>query len=382
MTAPGAGAAPAAGAGAAEGGALAGLGGGGGGFYQGNVAAAGTGLASATAVATQTASNGTTTINNVTTTSSQTPLVLPGLFTAINPESALPVDRVFLGYGYFDSFRVRQSVGLTPVTRSGFNLNRLDVGAEKTFLNGLGSIYVRMPFLDATDNSANLPIDGMGDISAGLKFSLLASKETGSTLTAGMTVSAPTSRDLHVTTSSFRPASGSNLDGIVLPPDVTTTVNPTFLQPWVGGLLVLDRLFVQEYLGVVIPTDDRVSTFINNDVALGYQVYRCPGGWLSSVTPTFDVQALLPLNHQGAPAPSQFQPIPASQFAAASTNPAVLGNAVPSGLSLNSPYQVFLSEGVQIGLADRAVLSTGVVTPVTGPKAFTVGVTVGLNFFF
>jgi hypothetical protein len=289
------------------------------------------------------------------------------------------MDRVFLAYGYFDSFRV---TGLPGGTRTGFNLNRFDVGAEKTFLNGLGSLYVRVPFLDATDNITGLAIDGLGDISAGLKVSLLTDRETGSTLTAGCTVSTPTSRDLTVTTSIFTLDTTASTSGATLPAGLrtptTATVNPTFVQPWVAGLLALDRLFVQDYFGVVIPTDDRVSTFLNNDFAVGYQVYRCRDRFISSIAPILDVQALIPLNHQGTPAPATTD----LSFPGNGITATALRQMVPSNLTLNSPYQVWVTGGAQIGLADRVLLSAGVVTPVIGPKAYTVGATVGLNFFF
>jgi hypothetical protein len=354
-----------------------------------------------------------------TVTTSQTPLIMPGLFTAINAESARPMDRIFTSYGYYDSFKVASPTGVIP----GFNLHRFDIGAEKTFFDGAGSIYVRVPFLDATSNVSGQPIDGVGDISAGIKFALFANKETGSTFSVGMTVSAPTARDAVVTTTqvtsfSIQPTnfsaqrqtirmpsgsvnlnriqftssdvnggtptpltttSGGPLNPVALPASTSTTVNPTFLQPWVGGLLVLDRLYVQEYLGVVIPTDDRTSTFINNDVGIGYQIYRSPGCWLSSITPTIDVQLLLPINHQGSVSGST-QTIQNTNIPPDGQVPAVSQPAAAN--SFNSPYQVFVSEGLQFGIGERALLSGAVSTPVTGPKAYTVGFSIGFNLFF
>src|SRR5204863_32000 len=113
-------------------------------------------------------------------------------------ESALPVNRVSVSYGYFDSFKVANSAG--GGTMPGFNLHRFDLAAELTFLEGQGSFYARVPFLNATANAANAPIDGFGDVSAGIKFALLYDKETRTALTAGLTVAAPTARDLVVTT--------------------------------------------------------------------------------------------------------------------------------------------------------------------------------------
>ena len=355
------------------------------GFAESNPAPVGVGLASATTV---TAGGGGPGTFSVIQNQAQTPLILPGLFTAITAESARPIDRVFMGYGYFDGFRVSDGQG---GLRPGFNLNRFDVGVEKTFFDGRGSVYVRVPFLYAANNTSGAPLDGLGDISAGIKMALLADPQSGSVLTGGMTVSAPTARDLRIPTTAsttntqqipnFVPGVLNTFNiapgiGINPPPSVTKTINPTFLQPWVGGLLVLDRFFVQEYFGVVVPTDTSVSTFINNDFGVGFRLYRsdCQDSLLTSVTPTVNVQALLPLNHQGSPAPAA--PINNSSATASQ----IFANPTPS--TLNSPYQVFLTGGVQFGLTSRALLSIGVVQPIVGPKAFNTGGVVGFNFFY
>jgi len=366
------------------------------GLFQGNLSAAGTGLTSASSVATASTNNtnapAARTIFFITTDRTQTPLILPGLFTSASAESARPTDRLFVDYGYFDRFKATGGTG--------FNLNTFDFGVEKTILDGRGSVYVRVPFLAVSDNTTGQPMDGIGDVNGGIKYALLLDRETGSALSAGLTVSAPTARDLRVTNNSYtfaqgagavpgpngRIVGGSPTDplnlGIFLPPATTTTINPTFLQPWVGGTLVLDRLFVQEYLGVIIPTDDHVATFINNNLGLGYMMYRAePGRWLSSITPNVNLQLLVPVNHRGTPQSTLGQTTFSDANAAndyVGTPPASVNQAV----SLSSPDQLFLTVGAGFGLGERALLSAGVVVPVVGPKAFDVGGTVSLNFFF
>jgi hypothetical protein len=243
-------------------------------------------------------------------------------------------------------------------------LNRFNIGAEKTFLGGRASIYVRIPFLDATNNTSGLPISGLGDVSAGLKCALV-DKKTGSALTAGMTVSAPTAHDQVLVTSV---ANGASASLTPFSSTSTITVNPTFLQPWFAGLLVLDRLYVQDYLGFVLPTDTRVPPILNNDFGVGYQVYRgSPGQFLRFVRPTIDVQVLQPFNQPSGAGSAPF-PVP-------------IPNATFNGV-FGFPTQVFMSEGMQLGLGNRFLLSTAVVTPLAGPKAFTIGATFGINFFF
>jgi hypothetical protein len=357
------------------------------GLYSGNVSSTGSGLAAATTAGTTGGGRfaGTATNSQAGFTLSQTPIILPGLFTAMSVEPARPMDRVFASYGYFDKFNVNRAGVLSP----GFNLNLFTVGAEVTFMEGRGSIYARAPFLYAADNTSGQPIDGIGDVSAGIKFALLCDRETGSALSAGMTVAAPTGRDSIVTTSRnsvlvngvLAPGPFTfteNGTTLTVPGPTTTRINPTFLQPWLGGVLVMDRLFVQEYLGLVVPTDDRVSTFINNDVGVGYRVYCNQGSLLSSITPTVDAQFLLPLNHQGTGVGTTGNLPLTVPPGGTTTFPSVN----PGPLTVNSPYQVFVSGALQFGLADRALLSTGIVTPVVGPKAYSVGFNMGFNLFF
>jgi hypothetical protein len=336
-------------------------------------------------------------------TTTQTPLILLGLFSALQAQSARPYDRVFVDYGYFDEFRVLNP--LTGGTQNGFNLNMIGVGGEKTLFDGNASIYVRVPFLLATANVTGQPIDGLGDVTAGFKYVLLQCRETGSALTAGMSVAAPTARDQVVSSTTatvnsylFTPAThniplpvsavlNSPAAGpFQVPQSVTTmtTVNPTFLQPWVAGLWAHDRFFIQDYFGVVVPTDDRVATLINDSLSMGYQVYRGgPECILSSITPTLGVQVLEPLNHQGIQTSGPATTVP-NGVAGTPFNTIQISTppSVPPINSFGFPTQVFISAGSQFGLCSRALLSAAVVTPVVGPKAFTVGATVGFNFFF
>ena len=50
--------------------------------------------------------------------------------------SAMPTDRIFLDYNYFHN---------VPFTANGIDVNRFTPGVEKTFLDGLGSVEIRVP---------------------------------------------------------------------------------------------------------------------------------------------------------------------------------------------------------------------------------------------
>ena len=145
-------------------------------------------------------------------------------------------DRVFFDYGHFNRFAISSPTGAVP----GFNLNTYTIGVEKTLFDGAASVYVSVPFLYATQNISGQAIDGLGDVNAGFKFLLWQNKDTGSAWSAGLTVSAPTGRDtvatntLNVTfTGGTQPPVVPNPPpvGTVLPFTVTTTINPTYVQP-------------------------------------------------------------------------------------------------------------------------------------------------------
>ena len=230
-------------------------------------------------------------------TSSPSLLVVPGLFTSLSTESAVPQNRIFMEYGYFDGFQTAYPTGSN---QKGFNLSVLNVGAELAFLDGRASVYVRSPFLEATDNITGRAIDGLGDISVGFKYALLTNHVTGSTLSVGLTVDAPTARDTVVTTNTYN--STVPHFPFTLPAATTTTINPTFFQPWVSSLVALDCMYFSSFVGVVVPTANQVFASVNTDLGIGYQIYRSdhPDSCLSSVTPTMSVQVLLPVNHRSS----------------------------------------------------------------------------------
>ncbi len=365
-----------------------------------NGAVAGIGLSAsantaASATAATTAAGGANTFLatqtiSTTTRTSATSLIMPGLFTAASIQSVVPIDRVAFDYGYFDKFRITGPNGTVP----GFNLNQFNFGAEKTILDGLASIYVSVPLLEATANMSGQQINGLGDVNVGFKVALLGSVESGNLLSAGMTVAAPTAHRAVISATSQQTVTSTAItNGVVtstntvtqFSPTVTTTVDPTFLQPWVGGLLVRDAFFVSEYLGIVIPTDDRVSTFINNNVAVGYDLLKDnPRGMLTSLTPILGAQLLIPVTHAGTPGgggtSTTTTTTNTSTTAAFPLPPPPAAPTLPS--SFGFPDQLFLSGALQFGLGERTLISAGLVSPVVGPRAFNIGASFGINFFY
>ena len=334
-------------------------------FQVGSISAAGTGISAAAQ-----GQGGATVVGFP-----QVPLLLPGLLTAASAQSARPMDVVSFSYAYLDGFQVFQSqlnTGLPLGTSNrvrGFNLNTYTVGIEKTLFDGNASIYARVPYLNATSNNTGQAIDGLGNVSFGAKVILFGDSENRNLLTGGFTVDAPTGRDVQYPTT-ISNATISPDGRFVTTPGATATftrINPTFLQPWLAGQIGGERLFIHNYFGVLIPTDNQVATFINDDLTVGYTIFRsCSNGVISSVTPIASFQALIPINHRGEP-----NSIPAGPAGTVDQN-------TPPTFGFSD--QFFVSGGAQVGLGERALLSFSVVTPVAGPRAFNIGYNVGLSY--
>jgi hypothetical protein len=288
------------------------------------------------------------------------PLLSPGFLTAATAQSPFTLNRVFFNYALYDQFQfATAAVGPAgSMTRqSAFNLNQFNVGFEKTLLDGMVSVYVQAPFLYASNNVTTQTINGPGDLSAGFKVMIAGSQQTGNALSAGLTVAAPTAHP-----GQFAMSLTTNGHGTVIPNGPTTSVNPTFLQPWIAGQLSWNKWFVQEYIGVLVPLPNQIVPSINNNLALGYRMFNCgcPDHWISSLTPMLNAQVFVPL--------------------ATTANPGTTGTG-PT-LPISFPTQLFLTEGCQLGIGQRVSIFGGVVEPVVGPRAFNIGATFGANLYF
>jgi hypothetical protein len=346
-------------------------------FEESNFSVAGTGLASA-GITQGTAEFGS---------SSTTSTILPGFLTAATSQSPIVMDRVFFNYCFYGQFQALQTtynlitnpapVGTTTTKQiAGFNLNQFDIGVEKSFFGGKMSFYVDLPLLYAADNVTDQRVDGVGDLSAGFKLSLYFDRQTGNAISAGVTVGAPTAHSSQFVNAVvvYNPPGGPTPRNVFF----TTDVNPTYLEPWVAGLLNFDRLFVQEYFSVIQPLPDTVATSINNCLTGGYRLYSVESAyetthWITSVIPIISAQTLVAL--QGG--------FNETNVSSNSANPGPPASQVTEGpFRISFPTQVFLTEGCQFGLGSRASIFGGVVESVVGPRAFNIGATAGVNFYF
>jgi hypothetical protein len=285
----------------------------------------------------------------------------PGFITSATIQPTLPMNRVFGGYSLFSQFQVQTLSILNNGTsnptiqaghQTGFDLNYFNIGAEKTIFNGNASIYVSVPFLSASDNttgqngtSTGQNMNGIGNVNFGFKSLLMHSEDNRIALSAGLTIAAPTAVPTQVTTTQSYSTALNSAGQYTLLSSTVSTVNPTYIQPWISGMVSGERFFAQNYLGFLVPTSDFVTS-VNENLALGYKLWDTPASF--TVSPIFNMQVLVPF----------------------------------SGSGINFSTQTFLTEGVSIGLSPRTSVFAGVTEPVTGPKAYTVGGTFGFNFLY
>ena len=158
-------------------------------------------------------------------------------------------------------------------------------------------------------------------------------------LTTGLAVTAPTGP------TSF---GGSNY---------LRSFNFTQIQPYLSFLWTEDRWYMIGYSSIEVPTDSRDVTMWFNDFGIGYFAYRNadPEGLIRAVAPTFEVHVNTPLNHRDW---NNFNDI------------------------AGTPDVVDLTGGLNVNLGSRSLLSLGVVTPVTGPRPFSIETLLLFNVFY
>lgn len=226
-------------------------------------------------------------------------------------ESPRPQSRVFLNYNYYHN-----------VNGLGADVHREMPGFEQTFLDGDASFGMRFPAFQDTNGLLNL--DGFGDIVLNSKFAWINDRSTGEVFSTGLSLVVPSGR-------TFRfPQGGTIRDEVFL--------------PWVGGIFSRPRYYIQGFSSASIPTDFRDFAVYFDDVSAGYWLMRNNAdSGLTGIVPTIEAHVTAPMNHRGLSA---------------------------SGIGMQD--SVALTFGSHFIIAQRGILTLGVVTPVTGPKMFDV----------
>jgi hypothetical protein len=262
-------------------------------------------------------------------------------------QSPRPQDRVYYSFNYFDGVnddanqRLNAPVGNMRVYRSIW-------GFEKTFLDEQASIGLRVPLNSIVAdprnrNGRNIAgmTSSMGDLDIITKLVLLEDEETGSLLSGGLVVTAPTG-----------PAAFAGAPYFVDPPHAVG------LQPFLGAIVAFDDFYLQGFSAIDVALDERLPTLWYNDLGFGYFL-RNDGPdserFVNLIAPTFELHVNTPLTKRGA-------------YSLASPG--------------NTPDNVNLTYGLNLGLGRRALFSTAIVTPVTGPRPFDFECLAFLNIYF
>jgi hypothetical protein len=257
------------------------------------------------------------------------PVAFLSSFKVSENESARPLDRVFVTGNFYSG--VERSLFTSGSSIP--NVYREMFGFEKTFLQGDASVGVRLPYFQVTGDP-QIQETRIGDVSVLFKYAYVNNRVNGNVCSGGLVVTAPTGPNLHLAGQS--------------------AVNPTYLQPWHGGIWNWRDLFVQHFLALAFPTDARDPTLFFKSMAVGYWLYRTnePGRLLTAIVPDAELHLNTPFNHRG------------------------LGSTpigFPDALDFTGGFYFFFR---------RAVLGVAAGAPLTGPKPYDYEVNTNLNFRF
>lgn len=217
--------------------------------------------------------------------------------------SVLPQDRVYFRYSYFDEV----SYG-----SQGDGLSRFTPGFERTFMNGLLSVEMRLPF--ATDAATHSTANGtsisnssdaeFGNLTLYLKALLLSGDNYA--FSGGLGLAMPTTDDVTMNLSN-----GNSL--------LRVENDSVQIQPFLGGLYMPgDRWFAQGFTQFSFATDNntvylnpdgnglqRAGSFSDTDyfffdIAIGCFAYRNDNAkCLTAIIPTFELHQTSSLNNPG-----------------------------------------------------------------------------------
>jgi hypothetical protein len=258
-------------------------------------------------------------------------------------QSPKPQDRVFFDFNYYNNLNdTLNRLDLSPITQMKAYI--YNFGVEKTFNNGMGSLGVRVPLDNLTANSFGNIIGtptstSLGNMTIFAKYILAQKAQTGSLVSAGFAVTPQT-------------GPGRFAGAPYLFP-----LNSTSFQPYLGYIYNHNRFYLQGFSGFSFSANPNDVSFVFNDVAIGYFVYRNTDtrSWLTALAPTVELHVDNPINHR--------DPLNSADLA-------------------GSPDSVNMTFGVNFGIKNSAVLTTAFVTPLASLKPFDSEAILMLNIFF
>lgn len=262
-------------------------------------------------------------------------------FKVAENESPMPLDRLFYSFAFYDNVNGSINKRLeTAIDR--INAFRSTFGIEKTFFEGAASLEFRLPIntleVDANTNELKNTSTATGDLLTTLKYAPYRDKN-GNIISFGVRISAPTGSTDFGGTGLF------------------TGFHDCTIQPFVGYIYNMGKVFVQGFSAIEVPFDTNDATIVYNDIGVGYRLYQADANdyrLLTGVVPTVELHVDTPLNHQG----------------------------IFSDLGDPAGYDdvVSITTGVTFLLGKNSSLGLGVVVPITGPKPYDWEAQVQLNW--
>jgi hypothetical protein len=258
-------------------------------------------------------------------------------------QTPFPVDRVLFYFNFYDY--VNQSLN----QRFSVPLNRIQAyryvtGFEKTFWDKNASFGMRLPINVMSAQGLSPGFGGtstaVGDLAMYFKYALWQDREAGRVLSTGLALTGPTGPGNFAGATFLKPMS-----------------HYAFLQPFVGFQYRWDRAFLMEFAAVDVPMGPHDVTMFYSDTAFGYFIYRNddPDAFLRGIVPALETHVNIPLNHTDWRNPSSA----AGTFSV-----------------------VDMTEGLNLMLGRRSILSLGCMEPVTGPRPASIEAIAMLNVFF
>jgi hypothetical protein len=256
------------------------------------------------------------------------PIASRGAFKISDNESPRPSDRVFFTYNYYD--RLNFGPG------SDVGLHRELIGFEKTFLGGNASFGMRLPFMQFSGLAAGSGIadNQVGDLTMIGKYALINDRETGSVVSGGLVLTAPTA-DHRVVLA----------DGVAF--------RSWLFQPYAGWVLNSNLFYVQAFHALVVPTDSRDITVLNNDIGVGMWLLKNENSFIRAVVPTIEGHLFTPLNHR---------------------------NNTTDILTASDIFT--LTGGVNFVLPGNSTIGVGIAAPLTGPRPNNIEALASFNLRF
>jgi hypothetical protein len=282
------------------------------------------------------------------------PPVTPGNYSAAPPsyirgfkiadnQSPRPVNRVYYDFNFFDN--VWQSVN----ERAQNGINRVQIyrqllGLEKTFWDGNASIGVRLPIntitADGQAGGVQTPTQtAINNFNVYSKFLFIKDDVKKVYASWGLAATIPTGP--------------MNFAGA----NYVRSYNNFELQPFVGLQKTWNRFYLIAFEAINVPLNTHDVTAIYNDYAIGYWAYRAKdrNQLLQGLAPTFECHVNIPLNHRDV-------------------------------FNLNdragSADIVDLTYGLNTFFGKRTQMAFAAVTPVTGPRPFSIEALAFLNIYY